>query len=140
MLRKCRIFSQRLLNADTIKDCRIHRVHCTSTLTLVRISPPPPPSTPTLSPGCNVSPSPTNVSPTKNSWMLHPLDKVSLGYFAPDKTIPSLSSDLLERSDTRLPTATRGGVLCVGRACIRQRGASPINLVRGVGEACQTPH
>ncbi len=27
---------------------------------------------------CNVSPSPTDVSPTENSWMLHPLDKVSL--------------------------------------------------------------
>ncbi len=56
---------------------------------------------------CNVSPSPTDVSPTENSWMLHPLDKVSLGYFAPDRTIPSLSSDWIERSDTRLPTAAR---------------------------------
>ena len=28
----------------------------------------------------------------------------------------------------------------MGRACIRQRGANPINLVRGVGEAGQTPH
>jgi hypothetical protein len=45
--------------------------------------------------GCNVSPSPTGVSPTENSWMLHPLDKVSLGYFAPDQTIPSLNSDFL---------------------------------------------
>jgi hypothetical protein len=54
------------------------------------------------SPRCNVSPSPTDVSPTENSWMLHPLDKVSLGYFAPDRTIPSLNSDLIERSDTRL--------------------------------------
>jgi hypothetical protein len=40
---------------------------------------------------CNVSPSSTDVSPTENSWMLHPLDKVSLGYFAPDRTIPSLN-------------------------------------------------
>jgi hypothetical protein len=39
---------------------------------------------------CNVSPSPTDVSPTENSLMLHPLNKVSLGYFAPDRTIPSL--------------------------------------------------
>ncbi len=39
---------------------------------------------------CNVSPSPTDVSPTENSWMLQPLDKVSLSYFAPDRTIPSL--------------------------------------------------
>jgi hypothetical protein len=77
--------------------------------------------------GCNVSPSPTDVSPTENSWMLHPLDKVFLDYFAPDRTIPSLNSDLIE-------------VLCVGRACIRRRGANPINLVRGVGEASQTPH
>ncbi len=56
---------------------------------------------------CNVSPSPTDVSPTENSWMLHPLDNVSLGYFAPDRTIPSLNSDWIERSDTRLPTAAR---------------------------------
>ena len=56
---------------------------------------------------CNVSPSPNDVSPTENSWMLHPLDKVSLGYFAPDQTIPSLNSDWIERSDTRLPTAAR---------------------------------
>ena len=97
--------------------------------------------------GCNVSPSPTDVSPTENSWMLHPLDKVSLGYFAPDRTIPSLNSDLIERSDTRLPiqlscalALRSSGVLCVGRACIRRRGANPINLVRGVGEAGQTPH
>jgi hypothetical protein len=41
----------------------------------------------------DVSPSPTDVSPTENSWMLHPLDKVSLGYFAPDRTIPSLNFD-----------------------------------------------
>jgi hypothetical protein len=39
--------------------------------------------------GCNVSPSLTDVSPTENSWMLHPLDKVSLGYFPPDRIIPS---------------------------------------------------
>jgi hypothetical protein len=43
--------------------------------------------------GCNVSASLTDVSPTENSWMLHPLDKMSLGYFAPDRTIPSLNSD-----------------------------------------------
>jgi hypothetical protein len=42
---------------------------------------------------CNVSPSLTDVSPTENSWMLHPLDKVSLGFFAPDRTTPSLNSD-----------------------------------------------
>ncbi len=76
---------------------------------------------------CNVSPSPTDVSPTENSWMLHPLDKVSLDYFAPDRTILSLNSDLI-------------GVLCVGRACIRRRGANPINLIRGVCEADQTSH
>jgi hypothetical protein len=44
---------------------------------------------------CNVSPSPTDVSLTENSWMLHPLDKVALGYFAPDRTIPCLNSDFL---------------------------------------------
>jgi hypothetical protein len=44
---------------------------------------------------CNVSPSPTDVSPTENSWMLHPLDKVFRGYFAPDRTIPSPNFDFL---------------------------------------------
>jgi hypothetical protein len=44
---------------------------------------------------CNVSASPTDVSPTENSWMLHPLEKVSLGYFAPDRTIPSPKFDFL---------------------------------------------
>ncbi len=44
---------------------------------------------------CNVSPSPTDVSPNENSWMLHPLDKVSLVYCAPDPTIPSLNTDFL---------------------------------------------
>ncbi len=44
---------------------------------------------------CNVSPSLTNVSPIENSSMLHPLEKVSLGYFAPDRTIPALNSDFL---------------------------------------------
>ncbi len=41
----------------------------------------------------NVSPtnvSPTNVSPTEISWMLHPLNKASLGYFAPDQCVPTL--------------------------------------------------
>jgi hypothetical protein len=50
---------------------------------------------------------PTDVSPTENSWMLHSLDKLSPVYFASDRTIPSLNSDLIELSDTRLPTATR---------------------------------
>ncbi len=36
------------------------------------------------------------VSPTKNSWMLHPLDKVSLDYFAPDRTIPNFYEHGLE--------------------------------------------
>ncbi len=72
----------------------------------------PPPSPPSsIQLRCNVSPSLTDVSPTENSWMLRPLDKVSLDYFAPDRTIPSLNSDLI-------------GVLCVGRACIRWRGAN----------------
>ncbi len=44
---------------------------------------------------------------TENSWILHPLDKVSLAYFAPERTIPSLNSNLIERSDTRLPTVAR---------------------------------
>jgi hypothetical protein len=41
-------------------------------------------------PGCNVISSPIGVSPNENSWMLHPFDKASLGYCAPDRTITSL--------------------------------------------------
>jgi hypothetical protein len=40
--------------------------------------------------GCNVNPSPTDVSLTKIYWILRPLDKVSLEYYVPDQTILSL--------------------------------------------------
>ncbi len=61
-----------------------------------------------------------------------PWTKCPLAILPPDQAIPSLSRALVLRS---------GGVLCVGRACIRRRGANSINLVRGVGEAGgQTPH
>ena len=32
----------------------------------------------------------TDVSPTENSWMLRPLNKVSLGYCVPDRCVPTL--------------------------------------------------
>ncbi len=38
---------------------------------------------------CRVDVSPTDVSPTK-SWMLRPLNKASLGYCAPDQSVPIL--------------------------------------------------
>ena len=34
--------------------------------------------------------SPTDVSPTENSWMLRPLNKASLGYCVPDQCVPTL--------------------------------------------------
>ncbi len=40
--------------------------------------------------GCRVDVSPTNVSPTENSWMLRPLNKASLGYCVPDRCVPAL--------------------------------------------------
>ncbi len=40
--------------------------------------------------GCRVDVSPTDVSPTESSWMLRPLNKLSLGYYAPDRSIPTL--------------------------------------------------
>ncbi len=55
---------------------------------------------------CNVSLSPTNVSPTENSWMLHPLDKVSLGCFAPWPNHP-IPKFRFAWANTRLPTAAR---------------------------------
>jgi hypothetical protein len=41
----------------------------------------------------NVGPSLSDVFPTENSWMLRLLDKVSLGYRAPDRTNPSQNPD-----------------------------------------------
>ena len=34
--------------------------------------------------------SPTDVSPTENSWMLRPLNKASLRYCVPDRCVPTL--------------------------------------------------
>ncbi len=34
--------------------------------------------------------SPTDMSPTENSWMLRPLNKASLGYCVPDQCVPTL--------------------------------------------------
>jgi len=34
--------------------------------------------------------SPTDVSPTKNSWMLQPLNKAPLAYYALDRCVPPL--------------------------------------------------
>jgi hypothetical protein len=41
-------------------------------------------------PGCRVDVSPTNVSQSESSWMLRPLNKASLAYYAPDRCIPTL--------------------------------------------------
>ncbi len=46
----------------------------------------------------NVSPYPTDVSSDRKFLDVASLGQVSLGYFAPDRTIPSLNSDLLERT------------------------------------------
>ena len=39
---------------------------------------------------CRVDVSPSDVSPTESSWMLHPLNKASLGYCVPDRCVPTL--------------------------------------------------
>ncbi len=39
---------------------------------------------------CRVDVSPIDVSLTENSWMLRPLNKASLGYYAPDRCVPTL--------------------------------------------------
>ncbi len=39
---------------------------------------------------CRVDVSPTYESPTENSWMLHPLNKASLGYYPPNRCVPTL--------------------------------------------------
>jgi hypothetical protein len=63
-----------------------------------------------------------------------------LGCYIPWTKCPLAILPLTEPSHP-IPLALQsGGILCVGRACIRRRGANPINLVRGVGEAGQTPH
>ncbi len=75
----------------------------------------------------------------------YPWTTVSLGYFAPYRTIPSLNSDLIERSDTRLPTvarfsaAKRWSSMC-GPSVHPTEGCQPNKPGRGVGEAGQAPH
>ncbi len=60
-------------------------------------------------------------------------------------TKPSHPFDLIERSDTRLPTAARFSTakrwrsMC-GPSVHPTEGRQSINLVRGVGEVGQTPH
>ncbi len=60
-------------------------------------------------------------------------------------TEPSYPFDLIERSDTRLPTAAcfsaakRWSSMC-GPSVHPTEGRQSINLVRGVDEAGQTPH
>jgi len=39
---------------------------------------------------CRVDVSPTDVSPTENSWMLRPWNKASLGHCVPDRCVPTL--------------------------------------------------
>jgi hypothetical protein len=39
---------------------------------------------------CRVDVSPTDVSPTENSWMLRPLNKASPGYCVPDRCVLTL--------------------------------------------------
>ncbi len=39
---------------------------------------------------CRVDVSPTDVSLTESSWMLRPLNKLSLGYYASDRFVPTL--------------------------------------------------
>ncbi len=39
---------------------------------------------------CRVDVSPTDASPTENSWMLRPLNKASLRYCVPDRCVPTL--------------------------------------------------
>jgi hypothetical protein len=43
------------------------------------------------------------MSLTENSWMLHPFDKASLRYCAPDRTIPSLNTVLRAKRHRSVP-------------------------------------
>jgi hypothetical protein len=40
--------------------------------------------------GCRVDVFPTDVSPTENSWMLRPLNKAFLRYWAPDRCVSTM--------------------------------------------------
>ncbi len=65
--------------------------------------------------------------------LVHPRPKI-LGCCIPWTKCPLAILPLTE------PSHSFDLILCVGRACIQRRGANPINLVRVVGEAGQTPH
>ena len=80
----------------------------------------------THSPRCRVDVSPTDVSLTGNSWMLHPLNKASLGYSALDRCVPTLDRIKHETCSVGL------------RHLIDQWGvwpASPMPLTRFIGLA-----
>ncbi len=65
------------------------------------------------------------MSPTENSWMLRPLNKVSLGYCVPDQCVPTLDR-------------VKHGTSSVG--CYRGLGGPPApNLSGGVWPASPTP-
>ncbi len=70
--------------------------------------------------------SPSDVSPTKNSWMLRPLNKASLGYCVPDRCVPTMDR-------------VKHGTSSVGlRRLMDQWGvwpASPTPLTRFIGLA-----
>jgi hypothetical protein len=72
--------------------------------------------------------SPTNVSPTENSWMLRPLNKASLEYCVPDRCVPTLD---------RAPLAAISASVGL-RRLMDQWGiwpASPTPLTRFIGLA-----
>jgi hypothetical protein len=74
--------------------------------------------------------SPTDVSPTENSWMLRPLNKASLGYCVPDRCVPTLDRVNHETSSV--------GRYCGLRHLMNQWGvwpASPTPLTRFIGLA-----
>ncbi len=54
--------------------------------------------------------SPTDVSPAENSWMLHPLNKASRRYCAPDRCVPTLDCVKHGTSSLGRPPAPNGSV------------------------------
>ncbi len=82
---------------------------------------------------CRGDVSPTDVSLTVSSWMLRPLNKASLGYFAPDRCVPTWTASCMELAPSAAIMASVGL-----RHLMDQWGvwpASPTPLIRFIGLA-----
>ncbi len=87
--------------------------------------------------------SPTDVSPTKNSWMLRPWNKASLGHCVPDRCVPTLDRVKHANSSVGLrrlmdqwgvwPASPTPLTRFIGLAPLRRMHARPTHRIKSMG-------